>query len=98
MRTKRQFSRSQSDTRKINGSTIRTMIALLKHERHQYQSKVAELNTILDTERNEINSFLKDMQKILIDLERQRPSNVGISTSALNIQNVRIGFCFVDLN
>lgn len=98
MRSKRQFNRSQSNSRKLNDSTIRAMIALLQRERHQYQTKVAELNTILDTERNEINSFLKDMQKILIDLERQRPSNVDLSTSPSNIQNVRICFCFIDSN
>lgn len=58
------------------------MIALLQSERHQHQVKVAELMAILDTERIETNLFLKDMQKILIDLERQRPPYDAFSAPA----------------
>lgn len=96
MRTKRRLNRLPLDSRKTNASTIKTMLALLKRERHQYQIKVAELEGILGTERNEINSFLKDMQAILIDLERQRTSNATISTPTWNMQNrnVRIFHLF----
>lgn len=92
MRTKRRCNRFEYDTRNINYATIRTMIALLQNERHQHRLKVAELKAILDIERSEINAFLKDMQKILADLEGQRPPNDTFSPFAWNIQhrNVRI--------
>lgn len=74
MRSTSRFNRFQYHSRKINYSTFRKMTVLLQTERHHHQRTVAELRTILNDERIEVNVFLKDMRTILNDMERQWPN------------------------
>lgn len=88
MRSTRRLNRSQNDHRsRVDcNSKIRRMAALLHSERQQNQVAVAELRAILDKERTEVNVFLKEMQKILFDIERRWPIDID-STSSWNNQN-----------
>lgn len=88
MRSKGRINRPQNDGRnRIYYSKIKAMAALLHRERHQHQVNVAELRAILDTERTEVNIFLKEMQKILVDIERRWPTDDASPASTRNIQN-----------
>lgn len=95
MRSKRRLSpRSQSDSRsRIDYySKIGRMAALLQSERQQHQVVVTELREILDKERTEVNIFLKEMQKILIDIERRWPIDGTYPPSSSRNGNVSIQF------
>lgn len=89
MRSKCQLNRSQNNNRSrlYYSKQIRRLAASLQNERHQHQVNVAELRAILDKERTEVNIFLKEMQKILIDIERRWPIDDASPASIRNIQN-----------
>lgn len=98
MRSQRRLNRSQNDSRtRMQYSKMRTMTALLQSERHQHQVIVTELRAILDKERTEVNTFLKEMQKILIDIERRWPIDDASPASTRDIpnRNVRIKFNYL---
>lgn len=83
MRSKRRLNPSQNESRgRSDYPKLRRMAALLQSERQQHQAAVTELRTILDKERTEVNVFLKEMQKILIDIERRWPIDGSSSASS----------------
>lgn len=96
MRSKRRLNRSRNDSRnRSEYSNLRRMAALLQSERQQHQAIVAELRTILDKERTEVNGFLKEMQQILIDIERRWPidgTSSAASSASINNRHVSIKF------
>lgn len=69
MRSKRRIQKNAiENNRKMNCEYARKMARILQMERERHQATVTELRTILKEERDEINTFLKDMKKILDDM------------------------------
>lgn len=69
MRSKRRILKNNiENSRNMNFEYARKMARILQMERKRHQATVTELRTILKEERDEINTFLKDMKKILDDM------------------------------
>lgn len=72
----RRVNRNLRENRLVNqNSMMKSMTLLLKNERQKHQATVDELKTILKEERKETNIFLKDMKKLLDDMEHIWPTN-----------------------
>lgn len=68
---------------------MRMMAAILHRERQHHQATVDGLRTILDQERTECNIFLKDMKKMLDDMEQYWP-NQPFHSSTNHIQQTHV--------
>lgn len=68
MRSTRRIQKKIVEHRRIMCDSAKQLALLLQIERQRHQATVAELRTILKEEREEINSFLKDMKQIIDDM------------------------------
>lgn len=74
MRSKRRSKNVTHFEMQNNNSIVKAMAVLLQKERQAHQATVAEFTTILNNERTEVNIFLKDMKKMLNDMEPLWPN------------------------
>lgn len=80
MRSKRHMKVISTENRIIkSNSIVKTMASILQRERQQHQATVLELQNILKDEREQTNIFLKDMKKILDEMESNE-SNTSLNT------------------
>lgn len=68
MRSTRRIQKKIVEHQRIKCDSAKQLALLLRVERQRHQETVAELRTILKEERDEINSFLKDMKQIIDDM------------------------------
>lgn len=73
MRRKHRINSTNFESRRTN-AMVRAMAVLLQKERQQHQTTVTELRTILKEERMETNVFLKDVKKMLDDMQQIWPN------------------------
>lgn len=68
MRSKYRIQKPSLESRRMCHNSARKMAVILQMERKRYRATVAELQTTLQNEREEINLFLKDMKKLIDDM------------------------------
>lgn len=94
MRSKRHIKIFTTENRIIKSNLIvKTMASILQRERQQHQTTILELRNILKDEREQTNIFLKDMKKILDEMESNE-----LNTSLNTIHVIQIIFIFFHCN
>lgn len=89
MRAKYSNQKSVHKVCRINYTSARKMAAIVEIERRKHEATVAELRTILQEERQQINVFLKDMRKILNDMPIE-----SFNTTSSQIHVISVPNCF----